>query len=71
MRTIFRACAAGIMVVSVHAAGRAYAGGISVSDKQAVAANGDRVRSRFTRGMGRNPAAGGEWSAQDYLTSAS
>lgn len=37
---------------------RAYAGGISISDRQTVSANTDRVKPRFTRGMGHNPAAG-------------
>ncbi len=37
---------------------RAYAGGISVSDKASVSADSDRVKPRFTRGMGHNPAAG-------------
>lgn len=34
---------------------RAYAGGISQSDKQSVSSNPDRVPTRFSRGMGRNP----------------
>ena len=37
---------------------RAYAGGISVSDRQSVSSNTDRVKPRFTRAMGHNPAAG-------------
>lgn len=35
----------------------AYAGGISSSDKQTVAADGDRVGDRFWRGQFRNPLA--------------
>lgn len=37
---------------------RAYAGGISVSDKASVASDQDRVKPRFSRDFGRNPAAG-------------
>ena len=37
-----------------------YAGGISVSDKDSVTSNTDRVKPRFTRGMGRNPDRGAE-----------
>ena len=36
---------------------RAYAGGISVSDKRTVESDGDRVRPRFSRGMYRNKEA--------------
>jgi hypothetical protein len=38
-----------------EASSRVYAGGISQSDKQTAAANTDRVPTRFSRGMGRNP----------------
>ena len=41
--------------MGVAQAGVPYAGGISVSDKQSVAANSDRVGSRFVRGQFRNP----------------
>ena len=41
--------------MGVTQTGVAYAGGISVSDKQAVAADSDRVGSRFVRGQFRNP----------------
>ena len=40
--------------------GGPYAGGISVSDKDNVTSNTDRVKPRFTRGMGRNPDRGAE-----------
>lgn len=45
----------------------AYAGGISVSDKAAVSGNSDRVKPRFTRGMGHNPAAG--WPSDNATAS--
>lgn len=35
--------------------GRAYAGGISISDKATVEDDGDRLATRFKRGMGRHP----------------
>ena len=41
--------------MGVAQAGVPYAGGISKSDKQAVAADTDRVPSRFARGQFRNP----------------
>ena len=50
---------------------RAYAGGISVSDRATVSGDSDRVAPRFTRGMGSNPATGGLWSVTDFLKSAS
>ncbi len=53
----------------VPATGAAYSGGISVSDKQTVSGNIDRVKPRFTRGFGHNPAAG--WPSDNSVTSAS
>ena len=41
----------------VTATSVAYAGGISVSDKTSVAADGDRTAPRFARGMFANPGA--------------
>lgn len=43
--------------VSSQSQGKAYAGGISVSDKATVESDTDRIKSRFNRGQFRNPSA--------------
>jgi hypothetical protein len=44
--------------VPVLVAGRPYAGGIDVADKDAVTADTSRVKPRFTRNMGHNSERG-------------
>ena len=44
--------------VGVSQTSRVYAGGISISDKEAQEADPDRVKPRFHRGMMTNPEAG-------------